>query len=420
MEPYEIFTFIICLAALFAYVNLRFIKLSPTIGMMVASVVFSILLIISSNLFPTQAKPIVEVITTLNFKDILLKVMLGFLLFAGSMHIDYQSLRQERWPILTLATLGIFISTFFIGTAAYYILPIFGLHVAYVYCLLFASLISPTDPIAVLAILKTTGLPKSLELKISGESLFNDGVAVVLFLTLFEAATAGSDKVTFQFISTLFLQEAVGGIVWGLLLGYSGYWANKSIDKYEVEVMVTLATVMGGYLLAEKLHVSGPLAMVVAGIVIGNKSRGPSVSDITRDYLFKFWELIDEILNAILFMLVGFEMLTIQYSSKLFVVSLVFILVVLLARFISVSIPVVLLKRVVRITKTEVAILSWGGLRGGLSIALALSLAPDMHRETFVFITFVVVVFSIIVQGLTIEGFYKRLVSREQKRNTKL
>jgi len=409
MELYEIITFIICLAALIAYLNQRFLKLQPTIGMMGAAALMSVLLLVARGFSPGSVQPVIDVLTRLSFSDLLLHVMLGFLLFAGSMHIDYQGLKKESWPILALSTLGVFISAFLIGTLVYYLFPMFGLHIDYVYCLLFAALISPTDPIAVLAILQTSGLSKSLELKISGESLFNDGVAVVLFLTVFEAATAGNAQVNAGQVGLLFLQEAAGGLLWGLLLGYSGYWANKTIDKYEVEVMITLATVMGGYLLAEKLHVSGPLAMVVAGIVIGNKSRGPAVSDITRDYLFKFWELMDEILNAILFMLMGFEMLTIRFSTPLALLSAVVIVVVMAARMASVALPAVLLRRLVSISNREIVILSWGGLRGGLSVALALSLSPAMHRDTFVVITFAVVAFSIFVQGLTIGGLYRRL-----------
>ena len=280
---------------------------------------------------------------------------------------------------------------------------------AYIYCLLFAALISPTDPIAVLAILKQSGLSKSLELKIAGESLFNDGVAVVIFLTIMEVAQAGIGNLSVRDISVLFIMQTGGGLLYGLLLGYLSFYALRAIDKYEVEVMVTIATVMGGYLLADYLHVSGPLAMVVAGIVIGNNSKKTIMSIITRDYIYKFWELIDEILNAVLFLLVGFEMLVIKVDKTIIIISLITIIIVLFARWVSVAVPVSLLRFKMKFEKHAIAILTWGGLRGGLSVALALSLPPEMHRDQFVCITYVVVVFSIIVQGLSIGKLYRRL-----------
>jgi CPA1 family monovalent cation:H+ antiporter len=307
---------------------------------------------------------------------------------------------------------GIFISTFLVGTLLYYLFVAFHIGVAYIYCLLFAALISPTDPIAVLAILKQAGLSKGLELKIAGESLFNDGVAVVVFLTLLEVAKTGIDQLSVTDISMLFVREAGGGLVFGFALGYLSYWALLSIDKYEVEVMMTLATVMGGYMLANALHISGPLAMVVAGIVIGNKARQNAVSDQTKEYLDKFWDLTDEILNAILFMLMGLEMLIVNIDKTILIISIITIGIVLLARWVSVALPVSLMRYRLKFEKNAIAILTWGGLRGGLSIALALSLPEDMHRDQFVSITYIVVLFSITVQGLTIGKLYKRLMNK--------
>ncbi len=409
MQSYEIFVFIICLAALFSYINHRFIKWTPTIGIMALSLIASLILMAGSKFFPKEAAGLIGVITAIDFHSLLMNGMLSFLLFAGAIHIDAKSLKKERMPVLILATVGILISTFLVGTMLYYIFMVFGMSIGYIYCLLFAALISPTDPIAVLAILKEAGIEKSLELKIAGESLFNDGVAVVVFLTILEVAQTGVDKLTITDISVLFMREAGGGMLFGLALGYLGYYAMKSIDKYEVEVMITIATVMGGYLLADKLHISGPLAMVVAGIVIGSKSRVSGISDITMDYLNKFWELIDNMLNALLFMLVGFEMLTLKLNASIIAIGLIAIVVVLLARWVSVVLPVALMRYKTTFEKNAVAILTWGGLRGGLSVALALSLPIEMHRDLFVSITYMVVVFSIIVQGLTIGKFYKRL-----------
>lgn len=409
MASYEIFTFIICLAAAFSYVNHKFIKWTPTIGIMALSICSSALLIVAGKLMPERSEPLIKIITSIDFHSLLMNCLLSFLLFAGSIHIDAKSMRKQSLPIVTLSTIGILISTFFIGTALYWLFIGFHFNIAYIYCLLFAALISPTDPIAVLAILKKSGIQKSLELKIAGESLFNDGVAVVVFLTILEVSQTGVDNLSVADISVLFLREAGGGLLWGGILGYLGYYAIRSIDQYEVEVLITIATVMGGYLLADKMHISGPLAMVVAGIVIGSKGRHSGISDITRDYLNKFWELVDNTLNALLFMLIGFEMLAIKINITILIIGIISIGVVLLARWVSVALPVTFLRRKVNFERHAIAILTWGGLRGGLSVALALSLPAAMHRDLFVSITYIIVIFSIVVQGLSIGKLYKKL-----------
>lgn len=409
MDQYQIFTFILCITPALAYINHRFIKLSPTVGIMALSLGFSILVIAAQGLLPHTYESVKAVIASIDFHTILMRSMLGFLLFAGAIHIDAQSLKAERLPILVLATVGIFISTFIIGSLLYGLLSLFDIHIGYIYCLLFASLISPTDPIASLAILKKAGLSKTLELKIAGESLFNDGVAVVVFLTILSVAEAGLGSLSAGEVAMHFLREAVGGVTFGLILGYASFLAVKSIDKYEVEVMITIGTVMGGYLIADLIHVSGPLAMVVSGIIIGNKSRSAAVSDVTRDYLEKFWELIDEMLNAFLFMLIGFEMLVIKFEPMVMLVGIISIIIVLFARWVSVALPVTLLRFRMTFEKNAIAILTWGGLRGGLSVALALSLPENMYRNQFVTITYIIVIFSILVQGLTIGKLYRRL-----------
>ena len=409
MQFYEIITFIICLAALFSYINFRFIKWPSTIGIMVLSLFFSVLLVVAGNLFSSSAVPVIRIITSIDFHSLLMNGMLSFLLFSGAIGIDGKNLKKVRLPVITLATAGILISTLLIGTFLFYLFFAFQLPVSFIHCLLFAALISPTDPIAVLAILKRSGLSKSMELKIAGESLFNDGVAVVIFLTILQAATTGLDKLSATDISLLFARQAGGGLLFGLLLGYLSFAALKSIDSYAVEVMVTIATVMGGYLLADYLQVSGPLAMVVAGIVIGNKGRSAGMSPVTKDYVSKFWELVDEILNAILFLFVGFEMLVIKTDKPIIIIGFITIFIVLAARWISVAIPVSMLRLRMKFEKNAIAILTWGGLRGGLSVALALSLPQHMHRDEFVCITYIVVIFSITVQGLTIGPLYRKL-----------
>jgi CPA1 family monovalent cation:H+ antiporter len=409
MSINEILTITIVLTAIFAYVNHRLIKWPPTIGIMVLSLLSSIVLAVFGKSHSVLSDKAVQLASSIDFQDVLMNFMLSFLLFAGAIHINARKLKKERWPVLVLSTLGILISTTLVGGMTWGLFGLFHLPIPFIYCLLFGALISPTDPIAVLAILKEAKIPSSLELKISGESLFNDGVAVVVFVTLLDAARTGVSTVDFLTVGKLFLQEAVGGLLFGALLGYIGYYALRSIDDYKVEVLVTLAIVMGGYLIASHLHVSGPLAMVVAGIITGNKVKDEALSDTSRDYLDKFWELVDEILNAILFLLIGLEMLIIKINIMVLIIGGLSILTVLLARWVSVFFPVLLLRFKIKFEKHAVAILTWGGLRGGLSVALALSLSPAMHRDEFALITYMIVVFSILVQGLTIGRVVKRL-----------
>jgi len=285
---------------------------------------------------------------------------------------------------------------------AYYLFQIFDLNIPYIYCLLFGGLISPTDPIAVMGILKHAGIPKSLELKIAGESLFNDGVGVVVFLTILEVAINGTEKFSIGGTALLFIKEAGGGLVFGIALGFLAYFLVKSIDNYRVEVLITLTMVTCGYSLTDHLHLSGPLAIIMAGIIFGTKAKKAGLSETSRDYLGKFWDLIDDIFNAVLFLLIGLEMLVIQINVTIMIVAGIMVVLVLLARYISVAFPVIFLKLWIKFEKNAVLILTWGGLRGGISVALALSLPKAMHREEFLLITYVVVVFSIIVQGLTI------------------
>ena len=354
-------------------------------------------------------KKTTDLISTVDFNTVLMKGMLSFLLFAGAIHIDMNLLKKERVSIFVFSTIGVLLSTFIVAVLLFIVSAWFGLSISFIYCLLFGALISPTDPIAVLGILKHSKIPSSLEMKITGESLFNDGVAIVVFVTISEIIHAGIDNITFLNIGWLFIKEAIGGILFGLILGYIGFWVLRSIDNYIVELMITLAIVMGGYLLAFHLHISGALAMVAAGIVTGNKSREEGMSDTTKDYIDKFWAMIDEVLNAILFLLIGFEMLIIPFSLTLLWLGCATVIIVLLARFISVAIPISVLKYKKPFEKNAIPILTWGGLRGGISVALALSLPVMPVSEIFVSITYIVVLFSIIVQGLTIGKFARKL-----------
>ncbi|MCJ8209642.1 sodium:proton antiporter [Mucilaginibacter sp. RS28] len=409
MDFREILTIIIVLAAVFAYVNHRFIKLPPTIGIMALSLISSLLIALTGNSRSILSEKAIELVSSVDFNDLLMNFMLSFLLFAGSIHVDASKLKAQLGPVALLALLGTVVSTLLVGGGMWYLFSFFGASIPLVYCLLFGALISPTDPVAVLGILKDAKIPESLELKISGESLFNDGVGVVLFITISEVARSTTGHFSWGETLLLFSREAIGGLVFGALLGYIGYLAIRSIDDYKVEVLITIALVLGGYLLADKLHVSGPLAMVVAGIITGNKVKHEAMSDVTRDYLGKFWELVDEILNAVLFLLIGLEILTIKTDSIIFVIGLLTIPLVLAIRWISVFFPLLLLRKWMLFEKNVVTILTWGGLRGGISVALALSLTKDMHRDEFTLITYVVVVFSILVQGLSIGNLAKKL-----------
>jgi monovalent cation:H+ antiporter, CPA1 family len=402
MNLYSIITIVVSLAALFAYINYRFLKLPSTIGIMLISLVSSLGIFALGSFNPEFTASITGVVKSLDFYDLLINIMLSFLLFAGAIHVNADRLKKERLPVIALATIGTILSTTIVGVMLYYLLHLLGHGIDFIYCLLFGALISPTDPIAVLGILKQANIPQSLEMKITGESLFNDGVGVVIFLALLEISKVGLDNISGIDITMLFVKEAGGGLIFGALLGYVGFYMLKSIDNYQVEVMITLAIVMGGYTLANALHISGPLAMVIAGIITGNKGKQEGMSDITRDYLGKFWELTDEILNAVLFLLIGLEMLIVSFDNMILLTGLICIFIVLLSRWIAVLVPITILRRFIPFEKNAVTMLTWGGLRGGISVALALSLPEQMHRSELVSITYIIVIFSIVVQGLTV------------------
>ena len=389
------------MSALFAYINFKFLKLPNAIGLMLVSLLFSVAIILTSNFVPNFKIAIIGILKGLDFSELLLEVMLSFMLFAGAIHIKYKDLKNEKLAILLFSTISVIISTILIGLITYYILNVFGIQVALIHAFLFGALISPTDPIAVLSILKSAGIPKSLETKIAGESLFNDGVAVVIFITILQLAKP-SIELSIGDIVLLFGQEAIGGIVLGITIGYFGYKLISSIDNYKVEVLITLAIVMGGYTLAHYTHVSGPLAMVAAGLVTGNRSKEYGMSDLTAQYVDKFWELLDDILNAVLFVLIGLELLLVETSNLVVFISFILIFFILIIRYISVFIPSMLIRLKEEVNQKTLVILTWGGLRGGISIALALSIQLENHRDIWVTITYVIVCFSILIQGLTI------------------
>lgn len=408
---FQIFTLVIALAACFSYINNKILKLPNTIGLMILALVFAFVMILVGEFSERTLVQTCQIVHTLDFRLLLMDVMLSFLLFAGALHVNARSLKHERTSVILFATLGVVISTFLVGGGMYGALNLIGLDISLIYCLMFGALISPTDPVAVLAILKDAHVSKSLETKISGESLFNDGVGVVVFLSLMLVHESGIDH--FEPLETieLFAEEAIGGIIFGLALGFAGYKVLKSIqDEPKVEVLITIAITMGGYSLASLLHVSGPIAMVVAGLIVGNGIiMSPDHRESNRQ-LSDFWGMLDEVFNAVLFVLIGLEVISLVYSHEFILAGALAIPIVLLARLISVGIPVVLMKHDLGSTVAKVTgVLTWGGLRGGISIALALSLPPSEFRDLVVTITYIVVVFSIIAQGLTIGTLVKKL-----------
>ena len=410
----NIIALFLVITALLVYLNHRFLGLPTTIGVMAAALALSLALVglnalgLAGDLLRYEQ----SLLRSIDFSQVLMQGMLSLLLFAGALHIDLSELRAYRWPVLGLAVLGTLLSTLVVGYGMWLALPLLGLDAPFIYCLLFGALISPTDPIAVMGILKSAGAPKELELVITGESLFNDGVGVVIFSLLLGVLASGVTPTPGEALELL-LHEAGGGLVFGFALGYVTFRLLKSVDNYQVEVLLTLAAVTGGYALANQLHLSGPLAMVVAGLMIGNHGRALAMSDTTRRYVDMFWELIDEILNAVLFVLMGMEVLLVVFSANELVAAAVAIVVTLFARLLLVGLPVKLLRGAFKLPRGSWKVLTWGGLRGGISVALALSLPPGPQRDTVVALTYGVVVFSILVQGLSIGPVTRKAVIRD-------
>lgn len=420
----DLITLLIFLAAAFTLINITFLKLPSTIGLMAIALMSSVAIVFLGFAVPAIMNGASHIVEEFDFKEVLLNVMLNFLLFAGALSVDLSKLLQERLPIIVLATIGTLMSTFIVGFLMQFGFGLVGSEVDLIYCLLFGALISPTDPIAVLALTKEFGLDKNLEIKIAGESLFNDGVGVVIFLTISGIAMAGhggghgghggGEEITAMSVAGLFIKEVVGGLLLGAGFGYLGFKLLNYIDNdhVELEVLVTLTLVMVGGRVAELLHVSGPLGMVVMGLFIGNEGRSEHLANATGEYVFKFWHLLDEALNAILFILIGLEVIIIAQDFKMefLMIAPIAIIVVLFARFLGVSIPIKIMEMLgKKFEEKTIIILTWGGLRGGISVALALSLSDEIpHKDIILAATYAVVVFSILVQGLTIKGILKK------------
>ncbi len=399
------------LTAIFSFVNYRFLQMPATIGIMFISLVISLCLVILGWLgIDLGHDKITHILHAIDFNKTLLHGMLSFLLFAGAMKIEFEDLLDQKWAIAIMATAGVIVSTFIVGGLTWLILKFLGISSSFIYCLLFGALISPTDPVAVLGILKTAGIPLSLETKIAGESLFNDGIGVVVFLILLELAQGGSEIFPVE-VAQLFLKEAGGGMLLGLATGLTAFQMLKRVDNYQVEVLITLALVMGGYALADRIHISGPITTVVAGLIVGNHGRALAMSDNTRGRLDDFWELIDEILNALLFMLIGLEILVIPFTPELLISGLFTIAITLFARWICVGGAVLIMRPFRSFSPGVVSVMTWGGLRGGISVALALSIPDIPERPIIISITYIIVIFSILIQGMTLKKLAQRHVS---------
>ncbi|RKS96466.1 cation:proton antiporter [Chryseobacterium defluvii] len=403
MELYYSFSALIVLASIFAYLNYRFLKLPSTIGIMVIAIVVSIFLVsFGETVLPRTFGHLNKLMGSIDFTEVLMGAMLNFLLFAGGIHININDLKEQFWPVVIFSTAGVVISTFVVAFGVYYLLPLVGLQLPFIYCLVFGALISPTDPVAVLSILKQANVSKALETKVAGESLFNDGMAVVVFTVVMQLAIGNEVDLGVESIILLLMKEAGGGLLLGVILGWVTSRLMREVDDYIISVLVTLSVVMGGYLIARQMHISGPLTMVAAGLFMGNFNVKFKMKSVTQDYLIKFWELIDEILNAVLFLFIGFELLMIKDLRHFMIPGMVAIVVVLLARFISIWGPTKFMSFKTRFSPQTVKVLVWGGIRGGVSIALAMSIPKSEYSNIILSITYCVVVFSIIVQGLTI------------------
>lgn len=413
MTLLDIIALLFLFSALFGYINHRFLRLPHTIGLVIIALIASLALIAAGELFPalTIDETVRGLLLKIDFYELLMEGFLSLLLFAGAVHVNLSELAERKWSIAILASLGVLTSTILVGVATWTICQVLGAPIPFIWALVFGSLISPTDPVAVLGILKTVKVPRLLEAKIAGESLFNDGVGVVVFTILLAIAVGGvQSDIGVGEIANLFLVEALGGAVLGMVAGYLAYIAMRGIDEHNLEVLITLALVVGAYALALHFHISGPIAVVIAGLFIGNHGAKFAMSENTRTHVFQFWELFDELLNSVLFLLIGLEVLVVGLHAEFAGQALLVIPAVLIARWIAVAVPISLLSIKETFTKGAIPLLTWSGLRGGISVALALSLPNVSEKPVILTMTYAVVVFSIIVQGLSMKPLVRKLV----------
>jgi CPA1 family monovalent cation:H+ antiporter len=408
LTPFDAASILVVLVAAFGFLNVRFLHMPPSVAMTAMGAAGSLLIAVADYVLPSidLSSRAASFLTGINFHVVLLDGMLSFLLFAGALHVDWDAMKRGRWPILVLSTIGVIVSTCLIGGGIYGLSSALGVELPLIWCLVFGALISPTDPVAVMGVLKRTRCPPLLQATVAGESLFNDGVGVVVFSILLAGAAGGQEIGVIHGLVD-FVRQAAGGVVLGLVVGWIGYAAMRAIEEYNVELMITLAIVMGGYSLARWLGVSGPVAMAVAGLLIGNAGVAKAMGEITRDHVLKFWALIDELLNAVLFLLIGLEIIAISPSPKLLLLGALAIPLLLIARTLSVMLPLQAMRTMTG--RRAFVTLVWGGLRGGISIALALSLAESDARTTILTVTYVIVLFSVLIQGASVARVLERV-----------
>ena len=412
---FEIAALLLAISAFFGWVNHVFIKLPHTIGLLVMALVTSLVLLLAEHLFPALSitNTMQSAIRQIDFYSTVMEGMLAFLLFACALLVDFDFLKDQKWAIGILATVGVLISTTIVGTGFWFLAGLFGIELPFMWALVFGALISPTDPVAVLSLLKSVNIPHSLEAKIAGESLFNDGVGVVVFTILLAIAagsSASGEQVDAAHIAELFFVEAGGGVLLGLFTGWIAYRAMATMDQYSLEILITLGVVAATYAVAIRLHISGPIAVVVTGLLVGNRGARIGMSEETRKHLFEFWELIDEILNSVLFLLIGLEVLILTFDPTFGWLALCSIPLVLIARLTAVSLPIISLSRILPFTTGAIPVLTWGGLRGGISVALVLSLPDNEFKPVILIATYAVVLFSIIIQGMTVKKVISKTV----------
>lgn len=412
MDYYQAATYLVVLSAVFGFINARWLKLPNTIGLMAITLIFTLILLAISQFDDRLLQQELALVRSINFEKVFLEIMLSFLLFAGSMNTDLPHLKSLRSPIIAFASAGVLISTTLVGLSSYYLFAAFGLSVPLLHCLLFGALISPTDPVAVLGLVRKANAPKKLEIKIVGESLFNDGVGVVIFVTLLGFSDHQLGNTPALAVAELFVREVIGGLLLGAFLGWLCFHAMRKIDSLETEVMLSIAVVMGGTALAGTLGVSAPLAMVVAGLLVGDEYfKKKALSGNSQAYLEKFWHVIDELLNTLLFVLIGMEILQLSFDSRYVYLGLIVIPLLWICRYLSLSIPIAIYAKPHEFVPKTNLIMTWAGLRGGISIALVLSLPENLSRDLLLIITYMVVVTSILLQGLTLAPLIRKLSS---------
>lgn len=413
MDLLTIFTILIFISAAISYLNDRFVKLPGTIGIVSISVVASIIILIIGKTNNSLTKSITDVTANINFPHTILDLMLGFLMFASAIHFDYQKLKEQRWPVFLLTTLGVLLSAFVFGALFYFVMQLFPVPVPFFQCLLFGALISPTDPISVAAIIRKSKVPERLKTIISGESLFNDGVGLVLFVVILEISGQKGTGFSWLGVLKLFTQEVIGGIAIGLILGFVGYRLMRTINDFQTLLLISLSMVFGISLLAKYISISIPLTSVAAGLVIGN--RNLSKKGNTKNFLMRIWQLIDEILNTVLFVMIGLELVVLPYLKNYWLTGFLAVIIILVARLVSISLPALLLLH--RLNYKNLAILTWSGLRGGISLAMALSLPASPYKTIILSACYFIVIFSTIVQGLTLNKLVNYLVGQEKEKN---